>query len=99
MISKKGIVKLPIIIFSIVLVFQVFSYQMSNRYGEYDNEFNSLTGYNLNRELTFIVKNFGDDNPYLDSSSISESLIFPIFNLAIIFVSNPIPRIFGRINR
>lgn len=77
------------------LIFAAMTYQINTRdSGNFTNTDKSgMTGFDLNRELTFIVRNYGLNNEYLSANNIIEQITLPIIETVYLFVTNPIPRI------
>lgn len=79
-----------------LLVSEVLTFQINNRYAySRENEKNYMTGYDLNKELAFIVENF-DSDKFMNSDSKLKTYFGPILETGILFITNPIPRIFWK---
>tara|TARA_Y200000002_G_C22681945_1_gene664459 strand:- start:1689 stop:3098 length:1410 start_codon:yes stop_codon:yes gene_type:complete len=92
--SKKRFPIFRFTIFSLLGLF-ILLYQINYRDdGFVDDEMNmsALTGYELNRELAFIVSHYGENEDFISTQNIISSSIFPLIDTFILFVTNPIPR-------
>jgi len=89
--------KKKVVVFNVMIVFflllEVLSYQINTREINSNRERSPIEGANLNKEIAFISQNYGETVPFTNSNNIIESLVKPLPELLILFITNPIPRL------
>lgn len=89
-------IKISHLIFYVLLSVAILSLQTNFRdKGEIEMtslEHSPLRGYALNREIAFIVDNYGDRIPFIHGTDIIPRILLPLPETFAIFIVNPIPR-------
>ena len=75
------------------IIMQILSYQINSREINKNTQRSATEGSDLNKELAYISKQYGEKIPFTDSDNILESIIKPIPEILLLFITNPIPRI------
>ena len=83
------------IVLLISLTIGAITYQINTRdTGKINKiEKSGFTGFDLNREVTFIVQHYGLNENFLSANTTTKQIVLPLVETFYLFIVNPIPRL------
>ena len=91
--NKFGILTMPVLVSAAILI---ISFQINYRdYGKLSEglfQRSPFAGFALNREIAFIIDNYGEKIDFINDNNFFIRALSPIPDTFILFITNPIPR-------
>ena len=92
-ISRRALAEqISIALVGLMFLLSVLGWQMQNRHEglNLDNT-SGLFGFNINREVAFVAKNF-DERNFVQGGTVAEKILLPVPSYIFLVVTNPVPR-------